>query len=94
MYVQILTLEGFFPHIHLLRVEISSPFSKNLILRYGLMSMNCEKANPGPIINIDNCDVETQSLQCTNTESGLHSEIGAILSPAVKHFQSLLSCYI
>ena len=57
---------------------------KKQILRDGPWSMIYDiitslEANPGPIFNLHKCDMETWSLQCTNTENGLYSEVGDIL---------------
>ena len=47
------------------------------------------------------CDVETWSLQCTDAENGLYSEVGDILYPEVKfvklkifRIDILVSCMI
>ena len=83
MYVQSLKLEGCF-HIHLLKVESFSELIENLIVRGGPTGMICDitnslEANPGPVGNLHKYDVETWSLQCTNTEHWLYSEGGDIL---------------
>lgn len=40
--------------------------------------------NPGPVCHLHKCDVETRSLQCTNTDNRLYIEVGDMLCPAVK----------
>ena len=59
---------------------------KNLILKGRPMSdiTTSLEVNPGPVFNLHKCDVETHSLQCTNTENGLYSEAEDILCPTVQ----------
>lgn len=66
-YVRGLTLEGFF-HIHLLKVESFYVLIKNLIFRGEPTSMICDgtnslEANPGPIVNLQKCDVENKIME-------------------------------
>ena len=49
------------------------------ILKGGSMSMICDitsslEANPSHLFSMCECDVETQSLECTHIENGLDSE--------------------
>lgn len=42
------------------------------------------EANSGPILSKRKCDVETWSIQWTNTWRGLYSKVGNVLCPAVQ----------
>lgn len=59
-----LTLEGCCFYVHLVKVESLSALVENPILRGGAMGVICDitnscEANPGPVLNLHECDVET-----------------------------------
>lgn len=71
-----------FVFIHLLKEESFSELTFNLSLTPGHTSKilwhHNFRANHGPVCNLHKCDVETCSLQCTNTVNELDSEVGDI----------------
>lgn len=68
--VHSLTIEGCF-HIHQMKTERVCLLKLNLTLRHFVGARLQMQANHGAICNL--CDMETGSLQCTNTEKRLFS---------------------